>query len=488
MSRVELTIHSRYVPEWGIQEGVRECLQNALDRQDDGFKMEVSYDAGMLNITSQQTVLPMDAWLLGYSDKRGDKKKRGQFGEGLDLGVLAMVRAGRKVVILNGGEQWLPRIERSKVFESDVLTLYTRKLRLHRKDFTVQVEIEESEWEEISRRYLSICPVTLEDGGNYGQLITDVDRKGWLFCKGIWFATRDDLEYGYNLTCIDLDRDRKMANEWTLRFHLSYLWSHLIQRDEGFAQPSHAMLRDGTYKDCDSMADALDVLGEQTSKIVSARLAREFTNRYGKNVVPVEEQAHSVRLSHYGKMAIVVPKALYNVLKRYFGSYAEILEEASKTHYTAISLSALTGAEREVFVRGVAIFHEAVGWSKDIEETVRSIEIADFTRDDILGTFRNKTNTTLISRKALGRLLDFIGVLLHEKAHEYTMSSDGTVFYAEAERQAWQAVAQWFSDRLVRCGGVAYVSKIEERIEQIVLEQFVYPVTEAEHEKASVGT
>lgn len=128
--KVELTIKVDYLPKWGALEGLRELIQNGKDAETE-FRapLEVRHrkDTNVLVIENDGCTIPHEALLFGHTSKLGRSGMIGKFGEGLKLGVLALVRAGHTVRIRSGSEVWIPKIERSEKFNADVLTVTIEK-------------------------------------------------------------------------------------------------------------------------------------------------------------------------------------------------------------------------------------------------------------------------------------------------------------------------------------------------------------------------
>ena len=112
MSRVELTIRSSYVSRWGLKEGVRELIQNALDQEamDKSNAMSIKYENETLFIANKNSYLTRDTLLFGTTTKEGLQNTIGQFGEGYKLAMLCLTRQGYKVTIFNKAlnEVWKP--------------------------------------------------------------------------------------------------------------------------------------------------------------------------------------------------------------------------------------------------------------------------------------------------------------------------------------------------------------------------------------------
>ena len=89
-----LNLARGYVKEWGVKEGLREIIANAYDES--GALLD--YEDGKAIISNDGT-LEWKHLTLGTSEKK--ENAIGQFGEGLKVGALALVRAGRKVTALS---------------------------------------------------------------------------------------------------------------------------------------------------------------------------------------------------------------------------------------------------------------------------------------------------------------------------------------------------------------------------------------------------
>src|ERR1700722_2115045 len=92
--KLELSIKTNYLPSWGAYEGIRELVQNGADAR---VELGASFEArhrkpDTLVLENEGATLPHEALLFGHTSKAGRSDLIGKFGEGLKLGVLALVR------------------------------------------------------------------------------------------------------------------------------------------------------------------------------------------------------------------------------------------------------------------------------------------------------------------------------------------------------------------------------------------------------------
>lgn len=299
---VETTISKNYVHNWGIKEGVRELIQNALDANDLGYKMDITYSRRnkSLIIANRGISIPRSSLLLGSTTKLTDENQRGKNGEGYKIGSLALVRGGKKVKILNGKEQWDCIIDKSESFESDVLKFEIKDLIFSAKDIKFIVEgITPEEWNSISKMFLSIDIPQQKSFINtpQGTILFESKYKGKIFCGGIYIDSHKDLEYGYDfkVSVLSLNRDRNMANSFDVEWNTSKMWSFVTMNIKGKINDTHEMLKRGVPD--------VKYLKECSDYTVSGKMVEKFLdeNKELRKPYPVssEEEARRVRSIGY---------------------------------------------------------------------------------------------------------------------------------------------------------------------------------------------
>lgn len=319
MSKIELTIAPNYVPTWNLVDAVRELFQNALDQQKQNSENEASwhYDdaTGVLTISNATSKLTASSLLLGQTTKADDKSTIGQFGEGYKIATLVLLREGKNVVFYNYGarEIWRPRFVKSRRFGTDILTFFIEKKAIWEKvpsaDLVIAIDgISADEY------YGQIVPSNLHlrsdfeviEETEYGNVIS---LPGKVFVNGLYVCDYEPYAYGYNFKPehIRLDRDRKMVNDFDLRWMASKMWSASNNTDKVLEMIS------------ENKADVAFLKDVSYSKKWHDLAAERFKDVYGPEAIPVasQEEMASVPAGYKG----VVVNSNYSALIRNSSSF-----------------------------------------------------------------------------------------------------------------------------------------------------------------------
>src|SRR3990167_3749403 len=132
----ELPITREYISHWGLLDGVREIVQNALD-SDSPFEWNIEEDT--LYIHSRYSTLEPKTLLLGCTSKAEATDKIGSFGEGYKLAMLCLHRAGYGVRLRNNGVAWTPEFRFNTKFGSDILYIVENRLDFKQKGLTFEI-------------------------------------------------------------------------------------------------------------------------------------------------------------------------------------------------------------------------------------------------------------------------------------------------------------------------------------------------------------
>lgn len=313
MQKIELTISPNYVPNWTIVDAVRELFQNALDqeKQCPGNDMEWSFEDGKLTVSNKKSVLTAQSLLLGQTTKANDASTIGQFGEGYKIATLVLLRNDKQITFYNYGakEIWRPRFVKSRRFGTDILTFFIEKAGSFwaappNADLSIEVSgITAEEFDEIVQSNLHIRDdFKIIESTQYGDA---VDIPGKVFVNGLFVCNYEPYHYGYNFKpgVLKLDRDRKMASDFDLRWLASKVWSSTKTDD---------IVLDLIEKDAADVAYINDVYGNLTYWREAA--ASKFREAYGPEAIPVTSQEDLDAVPH-GYKGVIVPTT-YNSMIR----------------------------------------------------------------------------------------------------------------------------------------------------------------------------
>lgn len=135
MKTIELSLSPKYVSGWGVEEAVREILQNAIDQKADGAEASVSYDRETLSILTDGARLKTSTLLLGESGK-DDERYIGKYGEGCKLALLVLTRERKPVKVVTDAETWTPEFRLSETFGEESLQIDVEETGVPGGEFT----------------------------------------------------------------------------------------------------------------------------------------------------------------------------------------------------------------------------------------------------------------------------------------------------------------------------------------------------------------
>lgn len=431
MPKIQLSIKTTYLSSWGAYEGIRELVQNGRDSEIDGFPLKVDWYNNTLRLENTGVTLPLKALLLGHTTKEGRSDQIGKFGEGLKLGVLALVRAGHPVKIRNGSEVWVPSIERSETFDDDVLTF---RIEDGRKDGTrLRIEvggITKEAWAQMKTCFRFLDKPTDSDVINtyHGSLLTAPEQRGRVFVKGIFVQSDPQLHYGYDLKNADLDRDRKMVESFDLRYNTRQVLFLALNQRESLRPTFPAMLENPTLE-VEMITDATSI--SSVSESVAKFVADDFKNKYGDDAVPVRSLAESKDVEHLGKKGVVVPQQLGTVLAKVLGDTSEVKAALKKEVVKKYGWGDLSDAEKASLLSAI----ELVNLAEPV--TLDEVDIVDFRSEDLMGQF--KDGRLLLAKKRLADADETLATLVHEAAHRGGAGDGEHSFIARVEH-TWKTI------------------------------------------------
>jgi len=434
--KLELSIKADYLPDWGAYEGIRELVQNGIDAEvQNKAAFSVRRRDQTMIIENDGATLPHEALLMGHTTKVGRDDLRGKFGEGLKLGVLALIRAGIKIKIRSGSEVWVPSIQRSEKFKADVLVfdIHSGRKALNRVAIEV-IGLSDEDWDDMKQCFLFLDKNPKDDRvkTDYGTLLLDDKYTGHLFSQGIFVQKDPDYMYGYDLVDVEIDRDRKMVQKWDLRWRINRIWNQAIaMRPDLLTQ--FTMLLDNQKGD----VEGIDEYGARGfSKEICAKVVEQFTERHGADAIPVTNMGESEELGHLGKKGIVTPGPLRSLLQQAMGTLIETKEALKNEVTKTYSWHDLAVAEQEHLKAAIDLLNAVkVGVSLD------DIQVCDFRDPKLQGLFNSDGNRISLSREILADRKTIRKVLVHEVAHR--QGTDGTKDHVSRIEDIWSEITEY---------------------------------------------
>ena len=332
MAKVALSVSSDYLPNWGAYEGLRELVQNYIDSQDDcGVMGHISYEGGtytgkVILTNHGAKELNREALLFGVTSKANRTDQRGQFGEGLKVGTLALVRDNRAVTIRTQTENWTASLQRSTEFGGrKVLTFTTHKRQTVTNDVTVEIyPVYKEEWDKIAQSFMFMQEDVESKDSFHGKLLTDEKHRNKVFAKGIFVKQMEDMKWGYDFSTMNLNRDRSMIDEWDVRCNIVYLLTSLYH-DGQIKLADIRELFDNNHWEAQSS------YAWSSSDIIKDMLAEYVKEQGGKKCIVTASADEAVKAESFGWNTVRVPKSLADAFGIYLTSdyYAEFRDRKS---------------------------------------------------------------------------------------------------------------------------------------------------------------
>lgn len=422
MVKFAMSITSDYRPSWGIYECVRECIQNALDAQDEGHEMTVSHVGETVRISTHGVKLDPRIWLMGMSTKGDSATARGRHGEGLVVSVLAGTRAGSHIRIVNGDQLWIPSIEPSEDFPGEkLLHITTHNRNSDTGAFTVEIPGVSAEmWDDYRRRFLDLTPPKNVIETFRGQILLDADLQGMIFVKGIFVEHDPRLHYGYNLTLgVKVDVERRMVSKEDLRSNAASMWNKAAAKEDGALARLVTMLEDN--------AGDLDDFVYSVSTEVIDKITERFLLKHGPDAFPVLNVEAAQKVGHYQKVGVILPEIYVRIVQHKLGKIENLLQKFVGAAVRVWQIDELTNAQQHVY-RDVVDMVETAAVKYGFTGVEGRLKIVDFNATGLHGLW--EAGVLSVARSELDSRQSFVATLIHEMCHD--KGGDGAKGHIEA--------------------------------------------------------
>jgi hypothetical protein len=402
-----------------VWSGVRELIQNALDGQDQGYPMSISYGKARdrsgefaLKIVNEGVVLDRNALVLGFSDKGGlGSNARGKHGEGLVVGINALLNLGCQVWVRTGQEAWIPFHDDSDGLEK--LFIDIRKQPKMINDLHVEVKgITPEDWEEYQNRVLDLIPDVKRISVERGEILTESRFRNKLFVKGIYVSELPDkYVYGYNLNKLDLNRDREVANPWDLRYEVNKVIGEAAQLGLISVERLYEIFSDDGCGESRAIVDYSSIAGD-----VSRKITEHFLSKHGDNALPVTSLGEENEAAHFGFGGVHVSRSLQTMLQSQMGTNEEKMKSRHDDVVKTYSRAELSEDEWNNLMWAVNLVSQDPDYPWF---SLNNVSVVDFRSEGTMGTFNKDTKAISLAKRYMGDRAELLTTIAHEVAHQH---------------------------------------------------------------------
>lgn len=433
MSNHVLTISRDYQPNWNERQALRELISNGLDAQTrnplNSFSYSHSVKDQRLTLRTEGVKLPLKVLMMGESESRKDPNCIGQFGEGLTLALLVLARMNWPVKITNSDESWTPTIQWNEDFQSNVLNVATRQLKVDRRAFIVEVS-DISEEMFINQIQPMFLPERVAQHKTpRGSILTGAEYQGSVFINGVLIRKGFQACYGYNFSgdSLALNRDRDLVDITALHSSIYDVYQY-VSDPELLRKVARAFV---TQQEC------LEVSSDISTSAFDAVLKGEFETQW-PNALPYHDEGDRERIVEAGLTPVFMNwnrayrlRSLLGASVRCAQASTEIVADVTDEAFAASAYN----AERLISLH-TGLKHVASRYKMGSPESalVAPIRVVRFKSKRVKGLWASSgaTSQIYISEDVFdGPEHELVNVVIHEATH--AAGADGSTGHFEAQ-------------------------------------------------------
>lgn len=276
MNTISYGIGRNYLSHWGINETLREVLQNFMDYGD----YEINTENNTVKISNNYNPDNLEFLTLGNSNK--STGSRGKYGEGLKMALLIFARENINVKVETPTKTLIPTFIQSEVGEIFAINI----LDIINEKFSISFDINLDIWNDYYNSVIKKEDVLFDDE-YYGRI---VDRTaGEIYCGGLFVNKVDNLSKSYdiNVSHLPLTRDRNLPKT----FDVNWATSH-INESQG-----KISLKDLTYSDTAYVHSIPEDIKQKIEpRLVGNSIEATYKNEEGIDVVIKNESIKNIVL------------------------------------------------------------------------------------------------------------------------------------------------------------------------------------------------
>jgi hypothetical protein len=398
-----------YVSHWddGGWSIIRELVSNAMD----SGSWKMSLKDGVVTIEDDGNGLDISHLLFGKSEKEGNA--RGQFGEGLKLALLALTRHNLTAQITSGHYNIHNHVGRIDGMAEDVLAITWEECHLFPG---TRITIPNWPWPLYAERFIQPGdPRVVYTSPTGSQILREESPS--LYVRDVWVcpmrkAVSTPAAFGYNLNNVEMNRDRTVADSWSVTSEMGNVWGACGDYDLLTEYWSAVKL---------GLAERLAGLTSSDSTPV---IKKAFYAIYGHNTV-MRTNGDMAREAEYRGAKVLdeghFSYALGRFLRSLVGTDTQYIREIEGQDQVPVPDSQLNSLEK----RTLRALRRIVSTARFYDHDVRAFVIPG--RDGFYSG-----NTIGISRHILSKPESAISTALHEMAHARFDTPDATADHVRA--------------------------------------------------------
>lgn len=212
MEVTKLPIHKDYCRDWVIIDALREIISNALDTK---TKVSIKKIGKEFHIIDRGKGISQKHLLLGLSKN----KNIGQFGEGLKIAVLILLRNGFDIQIETVGRTYIPKLEEEEEFENEIITKWYHCPNKRTKGTEIVTNVGDKDIQQAKKLFAIYTTPELVEENDFGKIYKNFDNEGTIYLRGVVVQNIGKSLFSYEITDKKLvGRDRKAIDERKLKF------------------------------------------------------------------------------------------------------------------------------------------------------------------------------------------------------------------------------------------------------------------------------
>lgn len=214
-------ISENYIPDWTVQDAIREIYQNFIDYGEYSVD-KISVDKDYENVIFSNDFEPDSADLLIIGDSNKTSTSRGKYGEGLKMAALVILRNGGKMVINTTTfyAEFSIITNTNTNIKTLGVTITEPSLYTKVSKFDLWITLPINEFEAYQDKLIKPIDV-IHTTEEYGSIVNK--PKGSIYVGGLFVCVLNDLDYAYDIQPkhISLDRDRKVPQNFEVKWTIS---------------------------------------------------------------------------------------------------------------------------------------------------------------------------------------------------------------------------------------------------------------------------